>query len=81
MVAASDEVKEPVREIANECGIDYDEEDTSVIDHLRFDSSDSGDHTLVLADNFVQSPVVGQHHTNITHLVHLIGIQTFSSWS
>ena len=32
----------PIRELGSECGIEFDEEKTSVIDHHNFDSSDEG---------------------------------------
>ena len=31
-----------MRELGSECGIEFDEEKTSVIDHHNFDSSDDG---------------------------------------
>ena len=33
---------EPIRELASECGVEFDEEGTAVIDHLNYDVSDSG---------------------------------------
>uniref|UniRef100_A0A0L8HRZ3 Dolichyl-diphosphooligosaccharide--protein glycosyltransferase 48 kDa subunit n=1 Tax=Octopus bimaculoides TaxID=37653 RepID=A0A0L8HRZ3_OCTBM len=33
---------DPLREIATECGVEFDEEKTSVIDHLNYDVSDGG---------------------------------------
>ena len=32
----------PLRELGSECGIEFDEEKTAVIDHHNFDSSDDG---------------------------------------
>jgi oligosaccharyltransferase complex subunit beta len=57
LVAGSHNVSEPVRAIANECGVDFDESETSVIDHLHFDMS-STDHRLIAAENWVNSPVM-----------------------
>ncbi len=37
-VAAGD----PIREFASECGVEFDEEGTAVIDHLNYDVSDTG---------------------------------------
>lgn len=34
---------DPIRELAGECGVEYDEEKTSVIDHISYDASDKGD--------------------------------------
>ena len=43
----------------SECGVDFDKPQTSVIDHFKFDKSDSdGEHTLILAEDWVQSPVI-----------------------
>jgi len=40
-----------VRELASECGFEFDDEGTSVIDHLHFDSQlDDGRHTTIVAD-------------------------------
>ena len=59
LVGVNSDVGEPVREIASECGVHFDSESNSVIDHMSFDKSDfDGDHTLVVAENFNQvSPV------------------------
>jgi len=59
LIAVNRNVSEPLRSVANECGIDFDEEETAVVDHVNFDVSDSdGDHTLVLSDKFVKSPII-----------------------
>jgi len=48
LVAVNSNISEPVREVANECGVDFDEEQTAVIDHVHFDASDdNGLHTLI----------------------------------
>ena len=62
LVAGSSQTGDILREIANEAGFEADEEGTSVIDHLNFDVSDAGKHTLIVADpeNLIKSPhVVG----------------------
>lgn len=33
---------EPIRELGTECGVEFDEEGTQVIDHLNYDVSDDG---------------------------------------
>lgn len=33
---------DPLRELATECGVEFDEEKTAVIDHLNFDVADQG---------------------------------------
>ena len=42
MVAASSDVGDPLRELATECGLEFDETNTAVIDHLNYDVSDEG---------------------------------------
>uniref|UniRef100_A0A0L8HT87 Dolichyl-diphosphooligosaccharide--protein glycosyltransferase 48 kDa subunit n=1 Tax=Octopus bimaculoides TaxID=37653 RepID=A0A0L8HT87_OCTBM len=51
---------DPLREIATECGVEFDEEKTSVIDHLNYDVSDGGKHTLIVADssNLLDAPMI-----------------------
>lgn len=49
LVAASSSVGDIMRELANECGFEIDEEGSAVIDHLNYDVSDDGKHTLVVA--------------------------------
>lgn len=33
---------DPLKELATECGVEFDEEKTAVIDHLNYDLSDKG---------------------------------------
>ena len=42
LVAANSNIGEPIRELASECGIEFDEEKTTVIDHLNYDIADEG---------------------------------------
>ncbi|XP_038078434.1 dolichyl-diphosphooligosaccharide--protein glycosyltransferase 48 kDa subunit-like isoform X2 [Patiria miniata] len=60
LVAANSDIGEPIRELGTECGVDFDEEGTAVIDHLSYDVSDEGLHTLVVADpaNLIASPTM-----------------------
>jgi len=59
LIAANSNLADPVREIASECSIEFDDSETFVIDHFNYDSSDSGSHTLLAVDNFVKdAPVV-----------------------
>jgi len=52
-------ISEPVREVANECGVDFDEEQTAVIDHMHFDASDEqGHHTLIALSKVNVIPVI-----------------------
>ncbi|KAK9287323.1 hypothetical protein L1049_015738 [Liquidambar formosana] len=49
-----------IREIATECGVDFDEDPAAmVIDHTSYAVSDTeGDHTLIASDDFIQSDVI-----------------------
>ncbi|ELU08378.1 hypothetical protein CAPTEDRAFT_181863 [Capitella teleta] len=60
MVAGSSLIGEPIRDLASECGVEFDEEGTSVIDHLNYDVSDQGKHTLLVADaaNLIKSSML-----------------------
>jgi oligosaccharyltransferase complex subunit beta len=60
IIGADSSVSATTRDVASECGVEFDEEGTFVIDHFNYDASDaSGDHTLIVADNVVSdAPVV-----------------------
>ncbi|KAM7539078.1 hypothetical protein Aperf_G00000051454 [Anoplocephala perfoliata] len=60
LVAGSPEVGEAVRDFASECGIEFDESQSYVIDHYNYDQMDDGDHTLIIADseNAINVPVI-----------------------
>ncbi|XP_072047820.1 dolichyl-diphosphooligosaccharide--protein glycosyltransferase 48 kDa subunit-like [Amphiura filiformis] len=67
LVAASSDIGEPIRELGTECGVEYDEEGTAVIDHLNYDAKDAGYHTLIVADaeNLIEAPtIVGKNRNN-----------------
>jgi len=49
LVAGNSNMGEALREFASEVGFEADEEGTSVIDHLSYDTKDTGSHTLVVA--------------------------------
>eukprot|EP00742_Colponemidia_sp_Colp-10_P003777 GILJ01004020.1.p1 GENE.GILJ01004020.1~~GILJ01004020.1.p1 ORF type:complete len:453 (+),score=72.39 GILJ01004020.1:42-1361(+) len=58
-VAGDRDVAEPMREFANECGVDFDAPGSSVIDHFNFDASDAnGEHTLILADKTIGASII-----------------------
>ena len=42
LVAASSAIGDPLRELATECGLEFDDTNTAVIDHLNYDVSDKG---------------------------------------
>ncbi|GER50391.1 glycosyltransferase 48 kDa subunit-like protein [Striga asiatica] len=60
ILAADKSASELIREIAVECGVDFDEDPASmVIDHTSYAVSESdGDHTLLASDDFIQSEVI-----------------------
>uniref|UniRef100_W5MMW7 Dolichyl-diphosphooligosaccharide--protein glycosyltransferase 48 kDa subunit n=2 Tax=Lepisosteus oculatus TaxID=7918 RepID=W5MMW7_LEPOC len=60
LVAASSDIGDPLRELGSECGIEFDEEKTAVIDHHNYDVSDPGEHTLIVADpeNLLKAPTI-----------------------
>jgi len=59
LVAVNSNISEPVRDVANECGIDFDESDTAVIDHVNFDGSDeNGYHTLLAVSEMNAVPII-----------------------
>ncbi|XP_051895156.1 dolichyl-diphosphooligosaccharide--protein glycosyltransferase 48 kDa subunit [Pristis pectinata] len=67
LVAASSDIGDPLRELGSECGIEFDEEKTLVIDHHNYDVSDPGQHTLIIADSeqLLKAPtIVGKQPTN-----------------
>lgn len=59
IIAADSEVSDNIREVATECGVDFGESSTFVIDHFNYDVSDAdGDHTLIVADDILNVPVI-----------------------
>ncbi|CAA0807587.1 Dolichyl-diphosphooligosaccharide--protein glycosyltransferase 48 kDa subunit [Striga hermonthica] len=60
ILAADKSASELIREIAVECGVDFDEDPASmVIDHTSYAVSETeGDHTLLASDDFIQSEVI-----------------------
>ncbi|KAF8405173.1 hypothetical protein HHK36_010073 [Tetracentron sinense] len=60
IVAADVSASDLIRDIATECGVDFDEDPSAmVIDHTSNAVSDiEGDHTLIASDNFIQSDVI-----------------------
>ncbi|MED6204147.1 Dolichyl-diphosphooligosaccharide--protein glycosyltransferase 48 kDa subunit [Stylosanthes scabra] len=60
IVAASSNASDLIREIATECGVDFDEDFSAmVIDHSGYAvSATEGDHTLIASDDFIKSDVI-----------------------
>ncbi|KAL3621216.1 Dolichyl-diphosphooligosaccharide--protein glycosyltransferase 48 kDa subunit [Castilleja foliolosa] len=60
ILAADASASELIREIAVDCGVDFDEDSAAlVIDHTSYAVSETeGDHTLIASDDFIQSEVI-----------------------
>ncbi|KAK3090175.1 hypothetical protein FSP39_009732 [Pinctada imbricata] len=60
LVAASSDIGDPLKELASECGVEFDDEKTAVIDHMNYDVMDKGKHTLIVADskNLLSAPLI-----------------------
>ncbi|XP_010254949.1 PREDICTED: dolichyl-diphosphooligosaccharide--protein glycosyltransferase 48 kDa subunit [Nelumbo nucifera] len=60
IVAADVSASDLIRDIATECGVDFDEDPAAmVIDHTSYVVSETeGDHTLIASDDFIQSDVI-----------------------
>lgn len=60
ILAADSSASDLIREIAIECGVDFDDDSAAmVIDHTSYAVSDTeGDHTLIASDAFIQSDVI-----------------------
>lgn len=60
ILAADANASDLIRNIAAECGVDFDEDPSAVvIDHTSYAVSETeGDHTLIAADDFIQSDVI-----------------------
>ncbi|WOK93109.1 dolichyl-diphosphooligosaccharide--protein glycosyltransferase 48 kDa subunit [Canna indica] len=60
ILAADSSASDLIREIATECGVDFDEDPAAmVIDHTSYAVSETeGDHTLIASDDFIKSTVI-----------------------
>lgn len=60
ILAAGTTTSEAIRELATECGADFDEyQQAVVIDHIKYAVTKLGcDHSLIAADNLIVSPVI-----------------------
>ena len=76
LVAASSDVGDILRDFAMEIGIEPDERETAVIDHLNYDINDRGDHTLLVVDpsNLINAPLIVGKKTNIPILYQGLGL-------
>jgi len=76
LVAADSNIGDPIRDLASECGVEFDEEKTALIDHFNFDVSDTGKHTLLVADskNLVNAPLIVGTPASSQYLYRGIGL-------
>ncbi|CAK9290599.1 unnamed protein product, partial [Gordionus sp. m RMFG-2023] len=51
LVATNTNIGAPIRELAVECGFEYDQPGTYAIDHFNYDNKDQGKHTLIWGDS------------------------------
>lgn len=59
LLAADSGASPAIRDIAAECGAEFADSATAVIDHHNFDKADfDGKHTLIIAENVADAPVV-----------------------
>ncbi|CAF3578571.1 unnamed protein product [Adineta steineri] len=60
LIAASNVIGDAIREFAGECGIEFADDKSAVIDHLNYDINDNGQHTLITAspDNLLASELI-----------------------
>lgn len=60
IIAADGNASDLTRDIATECGVDFDEDgEAVVIDHSSYAVSDAeGDHTLIASDGFIESDAI-----------------------
>lgn len=60
LIAGSSQSGDALHELASECGLEIDEEGSTVIDHMNYDVSDSGQHTTIVADptNLIDASVI-----------------------
>jgi len=61
LVVGSSEIGKPIADIASECSVEFDEEQTFVIDHLNYNASDAeGQHTLLAVEptNVVNAKII-----------------------
>ncbi|CAF0983834.1 unnamed protein product [Adineta steineri] len=67
LVAGSNVIGDVIREFAGECGIEFADDHSAVIDHLNYDVTDDGQHTLIVANanNLLSSElIIGQAKKN-----------------
>ncbi|VDP95149.1 unnamed protein product [Echinostoma caproni] len=67
VVTGSSDIGEAIRDLGSECGVEFDESGTAVIDHFNYDVADDGTHTKIVVSpkNLIKSSViVGSENKN-----------------
>ncbi len=59
-MGANSQLSEPIKEIAGECGVEFSDEDTFVIDRFNADVNDVGRGTLIVSDvdNLINNKII-----------------------
>lgn len=76
LVAASSDVGDVLRDVGTEVGLELDERDTTVIDHLNYDVKDKGDHSLLVVDpgNIIDAELIAGKKQTSPCLYHGLGM-------
>lgn len=74
LITGSSEVGFAIRDLANECGIEFDKDGNQVIDHFNYDkSNDDGTHTLITVSNehlVEAAKIVGNNKQTLKPLIY-----------
>nr|VZI33318.1 unnamed protein product [Spirometra erinaceieuropaei] len=60
LVAGSSDIGEAIKDFGSDCGVEFDDEKTTVIDHMNYDVMDEGKHNLIIVgpENIADVPVI-----------------------
>lgn len=58
LIAADSDLSDPMRELASECGVDFDEEGSEVVDHVLHLDSSEGDHNTIISSRVIDAPII-----------------------
>ncbi|BHF81177.1 hypothetical protein SprV_0702430700 [Sparganum proliferum] len=70
LVAGSSDIGEAIKDFGSDCGVEFDDEKTTVIDHMNYDVMDEGKHNLIIVDTPITNypTTVGRNTQLITGL-------------
>lgn len=78
LLAVNSAVSEQLRDFSSECGVDLDAGGSSVVDHFNFVEGAGPEHTLFLADDYVESvAVLGKKKIKVCVLSEKFSLSTF----